>query len=562
MHNISKILDFCFHEVQLTDFVEVIPRIPIAKSVNYYQCWHIITEISVNNSITEIDLYVGFSKEFPYALPEFYFVDHQYDYFPHIDYENRKLCLYEDGVIFNTENPQNIVSDCIKQAKRVVYKGVNGINRADFRNEIESYWIFSYDNEKTINPNWILYGLPKDNCILNVLINSERLKLIVADNEMEEVKKWFHPILPPEKILYLHNYQIPDCPPFDICWHSLKESLDIADTSLLDNFIRKYSTLNILFPLNSNTFGGIYCGKISTERKGFRSGALKPHKVLDIYYKKSKSLRFMAKLYSPKRIEERTCGEEQKHHNFAVVGCGSIGSNLCYYLNAFCNTSFLLIDNDLFKVDNIGRHLLGFSSVYSFKADSIKKYLLSLRPEMKVKILVKDVPNIDYTCVAESSAVFCCTGNIMAELCFLNRLQVNNIMVPKFLIWLEPYAIAGHMVYLNLNDGEDKLKELLSEDYFYKLNLIAPQEYKKPDAFIKRDAGCNGAYTNYSGNDVVKFLSALYPYICDLIDGNQQSACYRWVGNLDIAIKKGINLTETNLKKNQVNIFPILPCSQ
>lgn len=59
----------------------------------------------------------------------------------------------------------------------------------------------------------------------------------------------------------------------------------------------------------------------------------------------------------------------------------------------------------------------------------------------------------------------------------------------------------------------------------------------------KKDAGCNGEYALYSGNDVTLMLSAFYPYINKLIQQPEQSKCYRWVGNIKLAQEKGFKLT-------------------
>ena len=143
----------------------------------------------------------------------------------------------------------------------------------------------------------------------------------------------------------------------------------------------------------------------------------------------------------------------------------------------------------------------------------------------------------------------------MAEFFLIEQLEKNNIKVPKFILWLEPYAIAGHMIYLSSNEGLKDLRLLFSNQLIYNNNLIASDEYTKPEKFIKRGAGCNGAYTNYSGNDVTLFLSIMYPHICNLLENHGFLKCYRWVGNVHLTKEKGISLSENGLVKNQVNIF-------
>ena len=177
------------------------------------------------------------------------------------------------------------------------------------------------------------------------------------------------------------------------------------------------------------------------------------------------------------------------------------------------------------------------------------------KPSMIVDAIHKNVYDCSCDIFSDCSALFLCTGNLMAEYSLIERLEKQSIKIPKFILWFEPYGIAGHMIYLDKNSGLDKLKSLFTSDLKYIRNLIKEYEYNDPDKFLKRDAGCNGSYTNYSGNDVTLFLSSMYPHICNLLDSNEILKCYRWVGNVHLAKEKGISLSENGLVKNQVNIF-------
>ena len=93
----------------------------------------------------------------------------------------------------------------------------------------------------------------------------------------------------------------------------------------------------------------------------------------------------------------------------------------------------------------------------------------------------------------------------------------------------------------------------------YKHNIIPSSEYisRGETEFISRDAGCNGAYAHYSGNDVILFLSAIYPIINNLIKEPFNSMCYRWVGNLNIAIEKKIKLIEGEHISGSITKIPL-----
>ena len=243
--------------------------------------------------------------------------------------------------------------------------------------------------------------------------------------------------------------------------------------------------------------------------------------------------------------------------SFAIIGCGSIGSNLCTFLNSYNNVSLTLVDNDIFNVDNIGRHVLGITNVFQSKVYALKNRLLAAKPEMKIKAYNRNVYDINPQIVSGTDAVFLCTGNLSAESYFFKQMEENNIKRPIFVLWLEPYAIAGHLVYISAADCFKEFRRCFDERGRYKYNLIESTEYDSKSSMLKkRDAGCNGAYTNYSGNDVMLFLSSMYPHICDMIDNKTSSMCYRWVGNINAAKENGIALTSKDARKNQINVFP------
>ncbi len=556
MRNLLNILEDCFNKVNMENFVEVVPCVPNLKTPKYIQVWHIITEIQYKNMCVEIDLYAGIMKHFPYVLPDFYFLETKYDYFPHIDYSNRKLCLYEEEVLVDTAKPETIFIDCIRQARRLIEFGINRRNFIDFSEEICSYWKFAYNQEKEVNQCYYVYGnLPNEITILNLVTDYKRLGVIVSDENLEIVKQWHKGQTRNQKILYLPNLKIRKEPPFNLNWNILKCYLDENQLQSVFGFIKKTSTLNILFSLSNNTTYGGVLHNIDVHINGFRPHKLTPSQVIEKLHANKNLQRFVAGVYNKERIEERTSGVKQCNYKFGIVGLGSIGSNLSFFLNSYNNTSYVLVDGDIFRIDNIGRHILGINDIFNYKVNGVKRRLLMTKPSMIVDAIHKNVYDCSCDIFSDCSALFLCTGNLMAEYSLIERLEKQSIKIPKFILWFEPYGIAGHMIYLDKNSGLDKLKSLFTSDLRYIRNLIKEYEYNDPDKFLKRDAGCNGSYTNYSGNDVTLFLSSMYPHICNLLGSNEILKCYRWVGNINLAKENGIELSEVGLVKNQVNIW-------
>ena len=116
------------------------------------------------------------------------------------------------------------------------------------------------------------------------------------------------------------------------------------------------------------------------------------------------------------------------------------------------------------------------------------------------------------------------------------------------------------MIYVNPCE-EDTINRLsvAAMDSFLSYCLIDHTEYESGKKLIQRDAGCNGSYALYSANDVTLFLSAMFQHIDRLLEKPSSSKVYRWVGNIEIATQKGIQLVAdaVGLGKNNVQELPL-----
>ena len=361
------------------------------------------------------------------------------------------------------------------------------------------------------------------------------------------------------EVLFVPDFKLPSAPPFSIKPAIIEKCTPQLSLEMIKRFIYKQRNQQsfIIFPINGTTqWGAVSIAETPYFYKGFRPGMLDP---IHYWFKINKSYclpRLTIHPYNVKRISDRTSGQQSEKRKYWIGGLGSIGSNLVYFLNSEQNISFVLADDEKLTIDNIGRHLLGFSSVGKSKVDEIKQYILSKRPEREVYAHNKTIEHVLFSNEgydSTQSALFLCTGNTNTERYVLEKLKNKKVDFPIFLLWLEPYAIAGHMVYIN---PKDCISSVFLET-LYPYNLVASSEYETDEhVFTKQESGCAASFTYYGGSDVVLFLSAMYPKIQQLIKEPTVSSYYRWVGNIEIAREKGITLsTEEQLCKGSVQSF-------
>ena len=573
MLNIEDEKDACFHKLSEEYDIEVVESIPRLEHIAKASIWKVQIPALVSGKAEDIEVYIRFPKDFPYTMPCVFIPDDRFKYLPHISVKTRKLCLYEDDEVYDTENIEGLVRDNIDRTRRWIEKYYGRDNSDEYANEIKSYWNEEFDGENNVDDHWILLGdIPKETCemtgvayvVKNLKDGSTYIKSVVASDEDDKTLaslKLQHKTKD-ISVLYIASLLIPNVPPFCMTGQEMIDRIsDDEDRKAFKKYLNRVKKVNVFFPIGLNyAVGGICIHDLKVNRNGYRKGTLTSFKVLTSFENKNKKLeRLYVSVYSSQRIAERTAGEIMMEKRFIVAGVGSIGSNLCYFLNGYNNATFALTDRDCLTVDNIGRHLLGFESIGQFKSHAVAHHLLQYRPDRKVQAFLKNLQELKEEEIDKASAIFVCTGDIMSEKWLFSQMAEGKIRKPAFILWLEPYGISGIMIYVNPEDGESvmRLREKANNS-FMEYCLVKREEYENGEKLTMRDAGCNGSYSLYSANDVTMFLSAIFPLIDQLLYKSSESKCYQWVGNINIATEKGISLVPSlTLSKNTLQELPV-----
>ena len=569
MRNPIEIIQDCFDALSKEELIQIVDKISTSIE-NYIQCWIISTEIPTSSGVKDIDLHIGFTENFPYVLPDVYFLDTTYDYFPHIGYSDRKLCLWEDNVTYDDTDYISLTRECVKKAKRLIEASVNKENCNEFLDEIWNHWLYSFNGEPSPEPTALLYGtMPQNSMEIKVWsyneTNSElRIthRLLITTNDVdwqfEKYIKSKHGFTE-STALFLSSVKPPVMPPYSVTPANLLTWIEKEDDiKLFKSILNRDREVMVVFNLqDSNYIGGCIIPKQGSKRNGFRP--LSAFDELIKFEKKNIPLkRLIGKVYSRKRMEERASALPFKDFNFAVAGLGSVGSNLCLFLNSMMPEGYVLIDDDILQPENLGRHSLGVRYLYQKKAKAMEVFMRDKFPDLAIKVFTSNLIKVSISELQDCSALFLCTGNAVVEKAVLHRmLSLSNL--PIFMLWLEPFALAGHMVYINPKDMPPNINLNEGSQLLYKYNLIKEDEYKKKaqSQFIKKEAGCNGSYAQYSNNDVFLFLSALYSIINRLLHNPEKSKCFRWVGNIELAKVKNIELKEPHLCYGCVSELPL-----
>lgn len=571
MQETKELLKKVFEELSEEYDLESVNQVPFDGKNEKIDvpAWHMTILAEIEGMATEVEMYIAFPHNFPFEIPFVVIPEQRFRHLPHISWRKQKVCLYDDGTTYDTNNIKGIVRETIKRTVQWIEKFANQDNTEEYKKEILNYWCEQYDGESKVNGRALFIGdVPNALCELKGFDyqfkslktgrNKIRRVFYTTDDDSQIInylKKDKQTSELPS--LYITSLAIPQKSPYSYTGEQLIESIkDKDELAAFSRILNKNGYCYLVFRIGVEyALGCIHIGKMKVVRPGFRT-PLKPFELLSKFECKIKKLdRLMVFRYDGNRIAKRTAGELMEQKSLAVVGLGSVGSNLCYYLNGYNNARFALIDGDSLSVENIGRHLLGYDYLNQNKAFAVADYLRRYRPDREVVCNDTTVECIAGKAFDEYDAMFVCTGDVMSERWVISQLMSKELKLPVFMLWLEPFAVSGTMVYVNPEDNDSlpKLKAL-SEKNFEAFCLIAQEEYEDGSKLTKYDAGCNGSYALYSANDVTMFLSAMFPYIDKQLSSPAQSACFRWSGNIDIARQKGIKLIPecVGLRKNEV----------
>lgn len=579
MHNITQILEQAFIDLNTTEVVEKVDKRTVPYGQLYHEIWNIETQVTISEAAEDLHLTIAFSQAFPYRLPDIYYFDTKYDPIPHIGPKDRKLCLYEDGASYSIEDPFAIIKDAISKAKRLIYASAKRLNLSDFEEEIISYWNESYDKESEVDDSYLIWGnLPSGSCTLETwdyfkpkfALEDSRdypaTLVVPVEYNYDELERYLgtrNKVLK-GRCIFSKSTIIPKTPPYSCTVKDIIDwTKDEEDRKKIIQEINSNTGCTLFFPLGeSNSLAGVRIRFIKYKTDGFRAGKKTPYLAWTEFEKKNQFLeRLLCRVYSSNRIAQRTNGRLMNHRDLCIAGLGSIGSNLCSFLFGHNNTSFTVVDRDTLTVDNIGRHLLGFNYLGNNKALALCDHFKNVRPDADMTAICGHIE--DYVLDPkfsnkQNTALFVCTGDQMSEIFVIDSITNGTVTCPVFFLWLEPYGIAGHMVYINPADNID-VSRIFNENGLYVNNLIEDEEYiAKSNTFTERDAGCNGRYALYSGNDVTLLLSVMYPEIENLLEHSSCSKFYRWIGNINLAQARNIKLKQIeNLERGKVEIVQL-----
>jgi hypothetical protein len=134
----------------------------------------------------------------------------------------------------------------------------------------------------------------------------------------------------------------------------------------------------------------------------------------------------------------------EKH--VALVGVGSLGSQVAMQLARAGAGRLTLIDPDILNAENLGRHVLGIDDLGRYKVDAMRDRLMRDVPSVEVTAVPSWVElSTSVKALQTADLVVVTTADWHSEL-WLWRRKLEGASWPLMQAWSEPHGVAGHVL--------------------------------------------------------------------------------------------------------------------
>jgi len=469
------------------------------------------------------EISVVFKPSFPYSLPALELKNKKYiGIIPHVN-KSGTICLEDDdSILINYVDPAKIIIHLLKEAVLLLERMSLGIFRDELLDELEGYFL----GAKLVNSfyhatnklEWIYLRLrpPKNKFrteqVQPIMLSGRRsfppqkFGNISGLNAYQQIKIIHFPlddaVLPPENAGDIDSAYL----------YSMLKKVSYKRRRLLEKLLKKIDPARCFFVLvsmprsaNERTQFLLKCS--STKRLTHPLTGINDSWQIDTLL-----VRRMNKEYLLERGGADSSLQERK---VAVIGCGSVGSEIAFMLAKSGVGHLVLIDPQNLEADNIYRHRAGGGSLNFLpttetyvgisKVNALKKLIQSDLPFIHVndlKMYVEQaIKNPDLT---NADLIIVAVGSPSLNL-WINR-KFKEIGIKKAVFcWNEAAGCGGHAILL---DYEKVCLECLFSSEAG-ISPISPISLVKPGQKISKNlTGCAGSFTPFTYIDSVRTAEA------------------------------------------------------
>jgi molybdopterin/thiamine biosynthesis adenylyltransferase len=464
------------------------------------------------------------NSEFPRKLPNFYLRErNRHGALAHVGWNNNNskdewiIC---EGVSINRNidfsQPELVYLRALNNAVDVITTDLSDTrkNDAEIIKEFTAHWRFAAQSKNDevisfIEPQGgieeIAVYIPrvlssKNNTFLikdnNARINNEYLFLRKLIKNSQLVGKAIYlpidsPFLPPNPTQKI----------FDWWYDVLKEQPKNIQDKLKDiarrNHSRDFWVLGSVDLQNDSL--GWFCIKFSATCKSI------PPLFIDCEKGQWEATAYEVNIHSKVHIVPRGGASSHDNITIAIIGCGSVGSEVARQLASAGLENILLVDYDVLEIENVYRHFLNAENIGEEKRTALAFDLKKRYPYVNATVMPQKTLEscLDSSFLSGVDGIICATGSPTEERYFNEQLFKLDKRPWVIYNWVEGHGVGGHAIYVH-KAGKGCLNCLYHDSNGQK-SLETLQNFLLSQQDIAVDlSGCGSHFLPYSLTDAIQ----------------------------------------------------------
>lgn len=296
--------------------------------------------------------------------------------------------------------------------------------------------------------------------------------------------------------------------------------------------------------------------KLSAAKNGFRSLERVPFDNIKRALSQQAVSRVPVSRVDPAWVHGRDRSPDEKTlrlRKVAIIGCGSVGSEVAALLGKAGVGELMLLDPDDLNSANLSRHLLGASSVGMNKAYAVAWELRRRLPHLKIDAALpkrfEQLDRAELTKLAEMDLIVTAGLDIEGEAAF-NAWRRTLKQPPAYVsTWVEAYCLAGHAVLLY--GQHDLMEEFERERPIFRLTDWPPE-----GIHLITEAGCGNQFQPHGAAELLPTISMATRLVLDALVGQASDSCRRtWFGDPAVVGQLGGTARDTFTEANTMREF-------
>lgn len=493
------------------------------------------------------------SEYFPYVFPTIHITKESLDEccgIPH-KYTDHSLCLFNQADAKpNFLAPQQLLLATVARAYKVLDQGITGENAEDFQEELSEYWSTNTTREIRCFTDF----LDNISCFAVTYIqeySSSGYYLVSSSHsEVEKLRDKVHLDKSTWKQIQYGIFiplssaiSISDVNTEKQMWSAIAARTTQQQRKHIEaEFVRIGSKNSNIIIISVPTVANkrVLLGWLISDIgriNGFRSGHVSPFTfwAMKPLKKESKIKKIKITTCSQSRLFSRgSYGYDHSFRSSTIIGCGSVGSHLAELLCSMGTESLMLMDDDNLEIENVARHVCGYSDIGLPKAWATKFRIERHNPNVTCEDIsgnaFKEIP-AKLKSINDKEILFVAVGELPLEAYIMKIASTGDIHIPIAITWVEPHGYAAHMVYIEQIKGA--FEALIDTTTMtYRDSVI-----ENTAQFILHDPGCQSGYIPYSGLDVQQYLSRCLHELSQIRANKSIAGNYHfiWIGELSEA---------------------------